>query len=110
MKSPRRRTYSPYPSNGWKNIVSASPTISTPLKFWVVGDVLEQGQSAGSVDRKLDRPNAGQRLEPVEVGVEQDARIADDRDRGASRADALLDPGDFAIVEIAGVEPDRGAH
>ena len=31
--------------------------------------------------RDLDRPHAGQRLEPVQVGVEQDAAVADDRDR-----------------------------
>ena len=84
MNSPRRRTYSPYPSNGWKNIVSARPTISSPLKFWLLADVFQQGERAGSVDRELDRPHAGQRFEPVEVGVEQDPGIADDRHRRAS--------------------------
>ena len=62
--------------------MSARPTISRPLKFSLLGDVLEQGQRAGAVDRELDRTRAGQRLEAVEVGVEQDARIADDGDIG----------------------------
>ena len=92
--------------------MSASPTISRPLKFSLVGGVLEQSQRAGAVDRELDRADAGQRFETVEVGVEQDARIADDRDAAAlAERDALLDPGDLAIVEVAGVEADScGAH
>ena len=75
----------------------------------VAGGVLEQGESAGAVDRELDRAGAGERLEMVEVGVEQDARIADDRDLGGFGADALLDPGDLAIVEVAGVEAEVAA-
>ena len=51
------------------------------LEIGVGGGVLEQGQRAGAVDRELHRAGAGQLLEPVEIGVEQDARIADDRDR-----------------------------
>ena len=55
---------------------------------------------------ELHRADAGQRFEAVKIGVEQDARIADDGDGGALRARALLDPFDFAVVEVAGVEAE----
>ena len=49
------------------------PDDQKPVEVGIVGDVLEQGERAGAVDRKLDWPDTGERLEAVEVSVEQNA-------------------------------------
>jgi hypothetical protein len=78
----------------------------------VGGHVLEQGEGAGAVDCELHRTDPGQHLETIEIGIEQDARIPDDRGGRIFGAGALLDPRDLAIVEIAGVkaEPRPRVH
>jgi len=64
------------------------------------------------MDRELDRAHAGQGFETIEVGVEQDPGIADNRRRRSGRAQFLIAPRDFAVVEVAGVKADAfaGVH
>jgi len=59
----------------------------------------------------LHRPGAGQSLEVFEVGVEKDARVADDGDCHVARVDAssLFGPGRDAFLLIAGPQRER-AH
>ena len=53
------------------------------------------------MDCELNRSDSGQCLEPIEIGIEQNSRIADDGDRGSLGARPLDGPIDFAIVEVA---------
>src|SRR6478736_1375944 len=68
-----------------------------PVEVRVARRIFQQGQSACAVDGQLDRANSRERLETVEVRVEQYSRVADNRDLLVLGADALLDPGDFAV-------------
>ena len=59
---------------------------------------------------RLDRPNAGQLLKAVEVGVEEDAAVADERHRRSVGEAALLGPSLRAVADVAGAEADVGSR
>ena len=61
-----------------------------PVEVRVARRIFQQGQSACAVDGQLDRANSRERLETVEVRVEQYSRVADNRDLLVLGADALL--------------------
>jgi len=54
----------------------------------VIGEVFQERPRIRSRQCELQRPDSGQRLEAVEVGVKEDARVADDRDLNVLGVDA----------------------
>ena len=76
------------------------------MKIGVVGEKFEQNPGIRADVRNLHRPDAGKRLKAVLVGVEQDATVADDRDRGEIGGAAGFGPGLRAVADVAGAKAD----
>ena len=87
------------------------PTTTSPRKSGSAPSSARNGRALVPASASCTGRTPVNYFEAVQIGVEQDARIADDRDLHVARIDAapLLGPGRGVIAQIAGFQPQR-AH